>query len=457
MKPAGLTVLALKALKPRAAAYEVRDLALTGTYVQVWPSGATSYILRYRFRGASKKLVIGRFNPDAGGLAEVRRAAREAQNRVMEARRQNADELDPVAARKAQKAQRTESARAERASENAARSARDLVERVVEDFIALYAKLHTKDWRETERLLKKEIVGRWAGRRLSEISGAEVREALREIKVRAPIAVNRIHGRFRKLCNWALEEEIISVSPVEKVRALTPEKNRARERVLSDEELRRVWAAAETLGFPFGPIFQLLILTGQRRGEVAGMTHGELDRPGAQWVIPAERTKNGLRHAVPLSPGALSILNGQPRFKREKGACDFVFSPGATAPSGFSRARRRLDAALRSAQRASDPAAPPLPPWVVHDIRRSVASGMARLGTPLHVIERCLNHVSGSFGGIVGVYQRHSFSEEMRAALTLWGQHIEALVRGEPASANVTRAAAAQGGREPTPHVVATQ
>ena len=97
-------VLALKALKPRAAAYEVRDLALTGTYVQVWPSGATSYILRYRFRGASKKLVIGRFYPDAGGLAEVRRAAREAQNRVMEARRQNADELDPVAARKAQQA-----------------------------------------------------------------------------------------------------------------------------------------------------------------------------------------------------------------------------------------------------------------------------------------------------------------------------------------------------------------
>jgi len=242
LKPAGLTVLALKALKPRAAAYEVRDLALTGAYVQVWPSGATSYILRYRFKGASKKLVIGRFNPDAGGLAEVRRAAREAQNQLAQARRQNADELDPVAARRAAKAGRVEQARAKRASEAAAaRPARDLVERVVEDFIRRYAQPHTKDWRETDRILKKEIVGRWAGRRLSEISGAEVREALREIKVRAPIAANRIHGRFRKLCNWALEEEIISASPVEKVRALTPEKGRARERVLSDPELRVIW------------------------------------------------------------------------------------------------------------------------------------------------------------------------------------------------------------------------
>lgn len=457
MKPAGLTVLALKALKPRAAAYEVRDLALTGTYVQVWPSGATSYILRYRFRGASKKLVIGRFNPDAGGLAEVRRAAREAQNRVMEARRQNADELDPVAARKAQKAQRTEAARAERASENAARSARDLVERVVEDFIALYAKLHTKDWRETERLLKKEIVGRWAGRRLSEISGAEVREALREIKVRAPIAVNRIHGRFRKLCNWALEEDYFRVARREGEGIDAGKEPGARAGAVRRGVAARLGGGGNSR-LPIRADFSASDIDWATARRSRGHElDGELDRPGAQWVIPAERTKNGLRHAVPLSPGALSILNGQPRFKREKGACDFVFSPGATAPSGFSRARRRLDAALRSAQRASDPAAPPLPPWVVHDIRRSVASGMARLGTPLHVIERCLNHVSGSFGGIVGVYQRHSFSEEMRAALTLWGQHIEALVRGEPASANVTRAAAAQGGREPTPHVVATQ
>jgi integrase len=429
-RPAGLTVLALKALKPRAAAYEVKDDAITGCYVQVWPSGATSYILRYRFRGKSKKLVIGKFNPDAGGLAEVRRAAREAQNSVVIARCDHAGKLDPVAARRAEKDRRAEAARAHRET---AQPARDLVEKVVHDFIAQYAKPHNKDWHGVERMLQKEIVGRWAARRLGEISASEVREALREIKTRAPIGANRVHASFRKLCNWALEEEIIRVSPVEKVRALTPEKGRARERVLSDLELRTVWRAASTLGFPFGPIFQLLILTGQRRGEVAGGCWGEFDLSTATWVIPAERTKNGLRHSVPLSPPALSILSSLPRFKRGKGETDFVFSPWQAAPSGFSRVRDRLDAAILDG-RAPDADAPPMPPWVVHDIRRSVASGMARLGgTPLHVIERCLNHVSGSFGGIVGVYQRHSFSEEMRVAEELWGRHIEALVRGEPA------------------------
>jgi integrase len=207
--------------------------------------------------------------------------------------------------------------------------------------------------------------------------------------------------------------------------------------VLSDEELRLVWLAAEALGFPFGPIFQLLILTGQRRGEVAGMTRGELDLVSAMWVIPPERAKNGLRHSVPLAPPAIAILKAQPRFDRAKGEADWVFSPGASAPSGFSRARRRLDAAMLELLGAADAEAEPLPTWVVHDIRRSVASGMARLGIDLPVIERCLNHISGSFGGIVGVYQRHSYAEEMRAAEERWGRHVEVLLSGPDALSNV--------------------
>ncbi len=433
-KPLTVAAIKAKAQQPRAHAEEEQDAAVTGGRVQYWRSGAVSYLLRYRFKTKSKKLVIGKFNPDANELAEVRKKAREAQNQLMEARRAGDDALDPVTARKAAR----EAAKASRDKQQAAtRPARDLVERVVEDFMTLYAKPHTKDWRETERLLKKEIIGRWAGRRLSEISSAEVREALREVKARAPIAVNRLHGRLRKLCNWAVEEEIIPVSPVEKVKPLTPEKGRARERALSDEELRLVWRAAETLGFPFGPIFQLLILTGQRRGEVGGMTWGELDVASAMWVIPPERAKNGLRHSVPLAPPAIAILKAQPRFERAKGEADWVFSPGATAPSGFSRARRRLDAAMLELLRAADPEAAPLPTWVVHDMRRSVASGMARLGIDLPVIERCLNHISGSFGGIVGVYQRHSYAEEMRVAEERWGRHVEAFLSGADASSKV--------------------
>jgi integrase len=167
------------------------------------------------------------------------------------------------------------------------------------------------------------------------------------------------------------------------------------------------------------------------------MTWRELNLVSAMWVIPPDRAKNGLRHSVPLAPPAIAILKAQPRFDRAKGEADWVFSPGATAPSGFSRARRRLDAAMLELLRAGEPNAALLPAWVVHDIRRSVASGLARLGIDLPVIERCLNHISGSFGGIVGVYQRHSFAEEMRAAEERWGLHIEAILRGELSGDNV--------------------
>jgi integrase len=251
-----------------------------------------------------------------------------------------------------------------------------------------------------------------------------VRAAFREIATRAPIGANRTLGRFKKLCNWAIAEELISSSPAEKVRALTPEKGRARERTLTDDELARVWHAADGLGFPFGPITQLLILTGQRRGEVAGMRWSEIDLKNELWVIPAERSKNGLAHQVALTKPAIEILQRLPRFERKDGALDFVFSPGETEPSGFSRAKRRLDHEIATAGAQ-------LAPFVVHDIRRSVASGMAALAIQLPVIERCLNHVSGSFAGIVGVYQKHQYADEMKKAFDRWSAHVMGIIRNQ--------------------------
>jgi integrase len=204
---------------------------------------------------------------------------------------------------------------------------------------------------------------------------------------------------------------------------LPPSAEQSRDRVLDVNELRLVWHAAGDLGFPFGPIVRLLILTGQRRGEIGGMEWKELDfETPPLLTIPAARSKNRRQHAVPLSPQAIETIKSLPRFSGAK----FVFSPGMTAPSGFSKAKERLDCMITKLNGGE-----PIAPWILHDIRRSVATGLAGLGVNLPVIERCLNHVSGSLGGIVSIYQKHSFSDEMRAAFDAWGRRIESLVSGE--------------------------
>jgi integrase len=329
---------------------------------------------------------------------------------------------DPCAAKSQRKAAAVAAVKALKAP------ARDSVEAVVVEFIERHAKAKTRDWRETERLLMKEVVGAWKGRRLSEIDRADVHRLLDAIVDRgAPVGANRVFAQLRKLCKWAVSRGIIARSPCDGVER--PSAETARDRMLSDDELRLLWRGAEQVGWPFGDLTRLLILTGQRRSEVAGMTWDELDLTARTWTVPAARAKNGREHQVPLSAPVMTILETLPRV-----GSTYVFTTnGATSVSGFSRGKARLDAALKA---ANDGAA--IEPWTLHDIRRSVASGLAGVGVNLPVIERLLNHVSGSFAGIVGVYQRHDFADATRDAMTRWGRHIEALAAGEAASNVVT-------------------
>jgi integrase len=218
--------------------------------------------------------------------------------------------------------------------------------------------------------------------------------------------------------------------------------------VLDDRELKLVWTAATALGWPFDPVVRLLTVTGQRRGEVVGMRWSEIDLEKKVWSLPATRTKNRRPHVVPLSSAAIDILKSLPRIENGAG---LVFPARAdrrtnrgknSVPvSGFSRAKIRIDHAIAELAEAEGSA--PLAQFGLHDLRRSTASGMARLGVDLHVIERCLNHVSGSFGGIVGVYQKHKFEDGMRRAMDVWAAHIERLATGAPA-ANVVEFSAAR-------------
>jgi integrase len=191
--------------------------------------------------------------------------------------------------------------------------------------------------------------------------------------------------------------------------------------VLTDDELRLVWRAAAQIEWPFGSLVQLLILTGQRREEVAAMRWSEIQDSGRVWILPGDRTKNGQAHHVPLSGAAQALLSALPRLA---GSDLILTTTGARPISGYSNAKERLDRVIEELAEAEahDREAAPLivQPWRLHDLRRTVASGMARLAVTPHVIEAILNHRSGIVSGVAAIYNRHDYLDERRDALEKW-------------------------------------
>ncbi len=236
------------------------------------------------------------------------------------------------------------------------------------------------------------------------------------------------------LWGWAMRRGYIDANPILSMEK--PTAPAARERVLNDDELRRVYQASEISHPIWAAFFKLLVLTGQRRSEVAGIMWEELDRATATWTIPASRAKNAKAHLVPLAPAAVWLLDAQAGGNEWPQRGYILTTTGRTPVSGISKAKAALDAAISSEGRQLDP-------WRLHDIRRTVATGLQRLGVRFEVTEAVLNHVSGSKGGVAGVYQRHDWADEKRTALEAWAGHVDRLMTGVEAS-NVVRL---EGGR----------
>jgi integrase len=272
--------------------------------------------------------------------------------------------------------------------------------------------------RETERLLRAEFLPKLGNRCLGEVGRADIRQLVEDIAERVPIVANRTLGLLRLLCNWARAQDIIAVSPCDGLKPPAPE--RSRDRILSDDEIRLFWRACETVGWPFGPLAQMLLLTGQRRDEVGAMTWSEVDLATATWRLAGERVKNSREHAIALSTPALRLLEGLPRI-------DVFTTSGAGPVDGFSRAKNRIDAAVLEIARQGDPSIKEIPHWTFHDLRRTAASGMASLRVAPHVVEAVLNHASGTIKGVAAVYNRYRYDEEKRAALEAWGRRVELL------------------------------
>ena len=394
--PRHLTDIAIANLKPRPVRYEVPDPAARGLRVVVQPSGRKSYAVRYRnAAGRARKLTL----PPGITLAAARKLAADALLEVAQGR-------DP--------------ANAKQASRQTARTqVDDTVERLARQFIEQHAKRKTRQnsWRQTVYVFRNDVVPAWGKRTVHEITRRDVRDLLDGIAADRPVMANRVRGVLLKFFSWLAERDIITTSPMVGVKAVTKEV--PRERVLGDDELCRLWLAAEKLGGTAGACIKLLMLLGARRSEIAALRWSEVD--GDVLSIGAERMKGRTAHIIPLSAQATAILASIPKLVPKVPSKDrYVW--GKAAVNHFHRIKRELDAHMGDAT-----------PWVIHDIRRSVASGMAKLGVAIPVIEKLLAHKSGTFKGVVGVYQRHGFVAEMAVAVQKWADHIEQLVGGKPA------------------------
>ncbi len=267
-----------------------------------------------------------------------------------------------------------------------------------------------------ERIITDNALPVWRGRLIETITRAEVHDLLDDVVTSKgePLA-RELRKHLTKMFNWAADRGHLPASPLAGMRR--PELGYvARERVLSMEELGRVWDAAGAIGYPFGSMLRLLILTGQRRSEVAELELGWIDHEQKAVEIPASRYKTKRPHVYPLSPPAWAIVEALPKWN--EGDCVFSTTSGARPVSGFSKAKGRLDELIEKQAKAKD--LPALAPWTVHDVRRSVATHMARLGIPQEHIERVLGHV---VAGVAGTYNRYSYLDEKRSALDAWGKH----------------------------------
>lgn len=393
MPVAGLTDAKLQGLKaPTSGRVEMSDPTVPGLRVRLGTSGVKTFIVRKRVGGAVRNITVGRYGPRFT-LADARKKARLILSDIESGG-------DPGV----------------RSSKRATQGLATL-RALIPEYLA--AKADKRSVGEMKRVLVG-YVAPVLGERLAEaITRADVTRLIDEIAETAPVMARNVHAQLSAFYSWAMPRlERLPSNPCRD--AGRPSAPKARKRVLSDLELATLWKTLRSESLPWRPALQLLILTGQRREEVFNADRREFDLGARLWTIPAERAKNGVEHRVPLSEPAVSLLQN---IDEVEGSLKLFPARGRLerGPSGFSKVQARLRDALESELGA-------VPHWQLHDLRRTVATGMQRLAIRLEVTEAVLNHISGSRAGIAGVYQRHHFLDEKRVALDAWAAELNRIV-----------------------------
>lgn len=409
---------------PAGKATLLWDDTLKGFGLKVTDRGARTFLVQYRIGGRGAK--TRRYTIGPYGSPWTVEKARDRAADVLELVRKGIDPVDDERTRLAEQKDR------HTANERLAFSP------YADVFIQKHARARNLRSADTiEAVFRRELKPWFKAKPLPAIRRTDIRDLLDDVGKRGTQAANKAHKYLRKMFAWAVERGDIAASPMEGMGP--PHLENRRKRKLEGDELRVVWLAAEKLGYPFGTFVKLLLLTGQRLREVAGMTWAEIDVDKAVWLIPGRRTKNGLDHLCPLNAQAVELLAAiAPDPKKRKGAV--LTTNGTTPIAGFSKAKAALDRSVSEiliAEAAVDGGEPAvIEPWVFHDLRRTLATGCQSLGVPVEHTEAVLNHVSGKRAGIVGVYQLYDYQAEKTTALALWGQKIAALL-APPATADI--------------------
>ena len=289
---------------------------------------------------------------------------------------------------------------------------RRLVVDRIDDLVETYIREHvaqTGTWRTISNLLRRDVIAHWGTKSIHEIKKRDVSDLIGLTAQRNAHASHRLLKTLKTFFRWCVGRALIDFSPAEGISSNYREVSR--DRVLTDEELAAIIVAARQMQSPYGGIIELLALTGQRRNEVARLRWDELDEKTRTWSIPGSRTKNKRTHIVHLSEQAWGVIDARP-----KGT--FVFATGGEKPfSAFAKGKEAIDELCGVSS------------WRVHDLRRTVVSGMARLGIPPHVADKILNHQAGTISGVAAVYQRHEFLAERKEALDRWGDHVARFIQ----------------------------
>jgi integrase len=399
--------------------YDIRDTEIRGLRVRVMPSGERTFVLlaRYKHGCAPTRRALGGY--PALGLAEAREKAREWRLLISRG-------IDPA----------QEQAR-KRAAE--LRKQKTTFLAVAEDFIREKLTSERKR-REVERDIRREFIPVWGARPITDITALDVRALIKRVRDEGKTyQAHNLLGHVRRLYNWAIGQHVYGIesSPCDRLkpREIIGEK-KERTRILNDAELRAAWRAADQIGYPYGPVFKLLMLTGQRKSEVAEARWSEFDLSKQIWTIPVERMKAGAAHVVPLSDNAMAILKPLPRFD----GGDYLFSVqfGKRPVAAFSAAKLQFDAEMLKALREDEPKGK-LSGFVIHDIRRTVRTGLSAIPNISDLVrELVIGHTKP---GLHKVYDQYAYLDEKRFALDAWAARLRSII--EPLCANVVELAQA--------------
>lgn len=419
-----LTDLAIRALRPGTTPIDVRDTLARGLILTVHPTGRRQFSVRYVFGGKHKRLVLGEY-PRGITLAKARREAERIRSAVR-------DGADPVAERAAAKAVRT-----------------DTVNELAQEYLAKHARKFKKSAAEDERILNVEVLPSWRDRSVRDLTRRDVRALIERKADKSPIMANRLLAVVRKMLNFAVDHDWLDANPAARVQKPAPENSR--DRVLSADEIRRVWrilsrppSTAErpapgrkrdygATDDPLCPIspwlaaaLKVRLLTGQRGGEVARMRWQDLALPAPDapvqagwWTIPGEHTKNGEPHRVPLTADVIALIRAQsPEDETQRGEYVFSFDGNAAAIDRAKKAPALIARALGIS-------------WRGHDLRRTAATGMAEAGIPREHIAHVLNHVDGG-SRATRIYDRYAYDNEKRIALEAWARRLGDILENRP-------------------------